>query len=81
VLQTRKARGVDLFACKIAYGTKTLKFPERQGWDLIVQEPLDLVAFNLPVATRFDLDHILILPWRPDFFGCWTGLLHRSSVT
>ena len=73
VIEVWKSSRIEFFACKIAFGTKTLKLGLRQGWDLIIQDPLDLEALNLPVPTRFDLDHTLIAPWRPDFFGSWKG--------
>jgi len=73
VLQVLRSSRIEFFACKIAYGTKSLKLRQRQGWDLIIQDPLELEALNLPVPTRFDLDHTLIAPWRVEFFGCWKG--------
>lgn len=58
------------FACRVAYGTKTLKIIKRQTVDLIIQQPDEV---GLPRPTRFDLDRILDLPWGLPFFGCWPG--------
>jgi hypothetical protein len=44
---------------------------QRQHLDLIIQNASDLRQFGLYRATRFDLDHIVMLPWTPEFFGCW----------
>jgi hypothetical protein len=58
------------YACRVAYGTKTLNIIKRQIVDLIIQRPHFV---GLPRPTRFDLDHILLLPWQRPFFGCWRG--------
>jgi hypothetical protein len=65
-------------ACRIAYGTKNLKFVQRKNLDLIIQNAADLSAVGLPMATRFDLDakNIITLPWTTEFFGCWSGYRH-----
>ncbi len=44
---------------------------------MIVQSVSDLNRMGLPVATRFDLDSHVDLPWTPEFFGCWSG---KSSL-
>jgi hypothetical protein len=73
-------RGCDsgAIACRIAYGTKNLKFVQRKNLDLIVQNAADLNAMGLSMATRFDLDdtNIVLLPWTEEFFGCWSGNTH-----
>lgn len=65
-------------ACRLAYGTKNLKFVQRKDLDLIVQNAADLNAIGLPMATRFDLDekNLATLPWTTEFFGCWGGYRH-----
>ncbi|HEY8357212.1 MAG TPA: hypothetical protein VIL30_07085 [Ramlibacter sp.] len=62
--------------CEVAYGTTTLKFPQRAGLDLIVQHAAHLKDVGLHRATRFNLDpeSAVILPWTPEFFGCWGGM-------
>lgn len=64
--------------CRIAYGTKNLKFVQRKNLDIIIQNTADLDAVGLPMATRFDLDerNIVTLPWTEEFFGCWSGYPH-----
>lgn len=64
--------------CRVAYGTKNLKFVQRKDLDLIVQNAADLDLVGLPMATRFDLDarNLVTLPWTEEFFGCWTGYEH-----
>lgn len=63
------------FACTVAYGTKHIKFVQRKGLDLIIQNASDLDMLGLPYATRFALDEdcSATLPWNPNFFGCWDG--------
>lgn len=61
-----------LYACRVAYGTKTLKIMQRQHLDVIIQNAMDLEEVGLAVATRFDLDCQAPLPWISKYFGCWT---------
>ncbi len=61
------------FACRVAYGTTSLKIIHRQHLDLIIQNAVDLDQIGLARATRFDLDNTAVLPWTSEFFGCWTG--------
>lgn len=63
------------YACRVAYGTKHIKFVQRKGLDLIIQNAADLDIFGLPYATRFalDADCSADLPWTPEFFGVWDG--------
>lgn len=72
----RSKKGGD-FACRVAFGTKNLKF-HRRHVDLIIQNAADLNTIGLPMATRFDLDqkNLIILPWTEEFFGCWRGYSH-----
>ncbi len=63
----------NLFFCRVAYGTNTLKIVQRQRLDLIVQVPADVREVGLAKATRFDLNNVAILPWTNEFFGCWSG--------
>jgi hypothetical protein len=76
VLEVLKGRKTGAIACRIAYGTRNLKFVQRKDRDVIIQNAADLVLVGLPMATRFDLDNTLVLPWQPEFFGCWTGYDH-----
>jgi hypothetical protein len=78
VTQVRKDNDSDAHACAVVFGTKNLKIMQRQFLDIIVQNHEDILAFGLAMATRFDLDHPVSLPWTPEFFGCWTG--KRSPV-
>jgi len=80
VLVTTVQRGQQsgLFACRVAFGTKQLKIPQRRDKDIIVQNTNDIRIFGLARATRFDLDTTATLPWTPDFFGCWTD--HASPL-
>ena len=63
------------FACEVAYGTSSLKIATRQLDDVIVQNINDLDEMGLAQATRFVVDpkQRVILPWKTDHFGCWTG--------
>jgi len=73
VFKDRKGGG---FFLQLTYGTSNLKFPQRAGADLIIQNASDLRDIGLPRATRFNLDDeaIIMLPWTPEFFGCWNGM-------
>lgn len=72
VIGVLKGRSTGTFACDVYYGTKHLKLGSRDR-DLTIQNAADLAIIGLPTATRFDLDRKLLLPWTPDFFGCWSG--------
>ena len=67
-----------LSACKVAFGTRTLKLVQRGHLDLIIQDATHLRQMGLARPTRFDLDQIALLPWSPTFFECWTG--HSSPI-
>jgi hypothetical protein len=73
VTQVLRGEGTGAIACRVVFGTKTLKIINRGSIDLIVQDPRDLSQLGLPRPTRFDLDRVLTLPWEPPFFGCWAG--------
>lgn len=62
-----------LFACKVAFGTRTLKLIKRGHVDLIIEDGRHLRQMGLHRPTRFDLDQIALLPWSSAFFGCWSG--------
>jgi hypothetical protein len=62
------------FACVVAFGTKHLKVMQRSHLDIIVQNAVDIPLMGLAMATRFDLDSALPLPWSAQFFGCWSGM-------
>lgn len=76
VTNVLRDEGNQLYFCRVAYGTKNLKIIHRQHLDLIVQNAEHLVQMGLPLATRFDLDNIIELPWAVEFFGCWSGRSH-----
>jgi hypothetical protein len=78
VVSVHQGKGTGAYACRIAYGTKNLKIQERTHLDVIVQNASHLPLLGLHRATRFDLDHIIMLPWNKDFFGCWSG--NRTPV-
>lgn len=61
------------FACRLVYGTTSLKIVHRQHLDLIIQNTVDLDQVGLARATRFDLDNTAVLPWASEFFGRWAG--------
>ena len=75
VLDVLKSRSYGTFACRIAFGTKQIKFAQRKDIDLIIQNQLHLDSMGLPYPTRFDLDdiNIVVLPWDQENFGCWSG--------
>jgi len=73
VVSVHQGKTTGAFACRIAYGTKNLKIMERRHLDIIVQNARHLPMLGLYRATRFDLDHIVMLPWAKEFFGCWSG--------
>jgi hypothetical protein len=73
VTQVLQSPRTGLIACRIAYGTKRLKIAKRSHIDLIIQNFEHLGQLGLRMATRFDLELTVILPWGTDFFGCWTG--------
>lgn len=78
VTQVRKNNETHAYACAVVFGTKHLKIMRRQYLDIIVQNHEDITAFGLGMATRFDLDSPVLLPWTSQFFGCWRG--KRSPV-
>ena len=67
------ADAADEYACEVVFGTKHLKIMQRQFLDVIVQNHEHMTDFGLAMATRFDLDSHIILPWTAQFFGCWRG--------
>ncbi|MCJ7996101.1 hypothetical protein J5N58_16915 [Rhizobium cremeum] len=75
ILDVLKSKSDERFACRIAYGTKNIKFVQRKDLDLIIQNATHLDEMGLPYATRFDLDsrNIVVLPWDVENFGCWRG--------
>jgi hypothetical protein len=73
VLNVYRGKTNGGFACQVAYGTSHLKTTARQHLDLIIQNAADLSMLGLPMATRFDLDLKVTLPWIAEFFGVWRG--------
>ena len=75
VLDVLRGKESGQIACRIAYGTKNLKFVQRRYLDLIIPNASDLNSMGLSTATRFDLDsrNTALLPWTEEFFGCWAG--------
>lgn len=67
--------------CVVVFGTKHLKLAKRLHLDIIVGNSADIEQFGLSVATRFDLDSPVPLPWHPDAFGCWSGRSHPRIGT
>lgn len=54
---------------QVAYGTSNLKLDRPiSKTHLIIQNVVSLNQMRLPQATRFDLDHIIWLPWSSRFF-------------
>lgn len=72
VLRSSKADGLFL---RVAYGTSKLKFPERAGSDLIIQNISDLNACGLQTPTRFvvDPEQQFVSPWDQEHFAPWGG--------
>lgn len=61
---------------QVAYGTSKLKLDQPiSKTHLIVQNIVALNQMRLPQATRFDLDHIIWLPWSSRFFEARKGNL------
>lgn len=83
VLDVLRNKKTGAIACRVAYGTKNLKFLQRKHLDIIIQNAADLDAMGLAVATRFNLDANTLadLPWPPEFFGCWSGREHPRIGT
>lgn len=73
VLSVLRDDADGMIAARVAYGTTNLKLMQREGLDLVIQNAADLRIIGLAMATRFDLDEILIMPWCPPHFDCWTG--------
>lgn len=73
VLNVFKGKSSGTYLCQVAYGTSHLKMTTRLHLDVIIQNAADLSMLGLPMATRFDLDRKLHLPWTPEFFGVWRG--------
>jgi hypothetical protein len=73
VTQVRQNADTGAHACVVVFGTTHLKVIQRQHLDIIVQNHEDVTAFGLAMPTRFDLDSPVLLPWIPQFFGCWRG--------
>jgi hypothetical protein len=73
VLSVLRRASTGEVAVRVAYGTKNLKLMHREHLDLIIQNASDMRLMGLAVATRFDLDHVALLPWTDTFFGCWSG--------
>jgi hypothetical protein len=75
VLHVLRDKNNGSFACRLAFGTKSLRLNHFGGVDLIIQNQTDLNVFGLPCATRFCLDPNMteILPWDDGFFGCWSN--------
>jgi hypothetical protein len=78
VTQVQQNRETESYACAVVFGTKQLKLTRRGHLDIIIQNHEDIIAFGLGMATRFDLDSPVRLPWSTQFFGCWSG--RRSPV-
>ena len=73
ILNVFQGKSDGRFACDVAFGTSRLKFHRRKGIDIIIQNHTDIGMVGLSQATRFDLDHIIKLPWTREFFDCWSG--------
>ncbi len=73
VLNVYRDKATGAYAVRVAYGTTTLKLMQRGHIDLIIQNAAELRIIGLPMATRFDLDNTVMLPWTPTYFGCWSG--------
>ncbi|WP_375588893.1 hypothetical protein ABWH89_18100 [Hoeflea alexandrii] len=83
VLEVLRGKNTGRIACRVAYGTKQLKFHQRKRLDVIIQNAADLSEIGLAMATRFDLDaqNLADLPWTEEFFGCWRGWTHPRIGT
>jgi len=83
VLDVLQGKTTGNIACRVAYGTKNLKFSLRKHLDIIVQNSTHIDEMGLAMATRFVLDpeDIIDLPWTTEFFECWEGLSHPKIGT
>lgn len=83
VLDVLRGKNTGNVACRVVYGTKTLKYQQRKHLDIIVQNSADIDAMGLSMATRFVLDPeaTVDLPWTTEFFGCWDGHHHPKIGT
>ena len=82
VLRSKKTSGIFL---RVAYGTSQMRFPDRAGSDLIVQNISDMDACGLQTPTRFvlDPDEQFIMPWDAHHFAPWggSGTPRRGKLT
>lgn len=69
VRATRRDTESTRSAVVVSYGTRNLKLGQRDELDLIIQNAAQLERLGLPMATRFDLDLMNILPWCSEFFA------------
>lgn len=56
-------------ALVVSYGTTKLKLGVRDKIDLVIQNSEQITNLGLTSATRFDLDHMNIIPWSAEFFA------------
>ncbi|MDH2402409.1 hypothetical protein QCM77_20940 [Bradyrhizobium sp. SSUT18] len=56
-------------ALVVSYGTKKLKLGYRDKVDLVIQNAAQIERLGLTMATRFDLDLLLRVPWAVEFFA------------
>lgn len=72
------------YKVRVAYGTKSLDHETRGKIDLIVEDPADINACGIAVATRFDFEETAEIPWEPPDVDCWKGryepILGRLTV-
>lgn len=63
----------------IAPGTKNLKVDKRP-LDFMVSNYVEMTAAGLPMATRFDLDDLLPLPYNKSFFAIFDKRRHSNPI-
>jgi hypothetical protein len=74
-------------ALVVSYGTRNLKLGYRDKIDLVIQNAEQLARLGLPMATRFDLDLLQLVPWAEEFFAppphseaIVTGRLNQEQI-
>jgi hypothetical protein len=73
VTQVLRSRKTGAIAVRVAYGTSQLRFPDRLGRDLIVQNMSDMDECGLQRPTRFVVtpDQQQLLIWDESNFAPW----------
>jgi hypothetical protein len=73
VTQVLRRKSDNQIHLRVAYGTSKLRFPDRAGRDLIVQNISDMNECGLMTPTRFVVapNDQIIRPWTAEHFQPW----------